>query len=283
MHSTDDLDDGYLGSGRRLLRSIKKHGIDNHTRVIVESVSSREELRVREQQIVNDELLAEPLCLNMTIGGEGGPTRQGMCHHESTKKLISEALLGHSVSQSTRDKIGFKSKGRCKGRHLSEEHKAKLSKSRLGKASPMKGLRRPPEVGKKISIALRAHNALIPRHKKERCRSDPHEVKKKLSDAAKRQWSDPIMRQRNLDARKHPPDTRELTLYCDDQRHLVCTPFSIENLHRAASMLNIKKCWFHRGIHPHYDIPQRRIIEITAKCKVVSSRDIIEIIKGETP
>lgn len=64
---------------------------------------------------------------------------------------------------------------------------------------------------------------------------------------------------------------------CDNGRHLVCRPYSIENLHKMAQELNIKRCWFHKH---HYDIPKRRIGEITEKCKVVSSMEILNIIKG---
>ena len=72
--------------------------------------------------------------------------------------------------------------------------------------------------------------------------------------------------------------------YCDDSRHLVCYPFSVENLHAAARALNIKRCWYHaRASYPHYDIPKRRIAEIMAKCTVVSARVILKIAKGESP
>jgi hypothetical protein len=63
--------------------------------------------------------------------------------------------------------------------------------------------------------------------------------------------------------------------YCDTRRHLVCVPYSIENLHRMARELNIKRCWFHSD---HYDIPKRRISEISARCTVVESKKILEII-----
>ena len=63
--------------------------------------------------------------------------------------------------------------------------------------------------------------------------------------------------------------------FCDDSRHLVCEPYSITNLHKMAEDLGIKRCWFHKS---HYDIPKRRIEEIKAKCEVVSSRRILEII-----
>lgn len=72
----------------------------------------------------------------------------------------------------------------------------------------------------------------------------------------------------------------ELTFYCDDARHLVCVPYSIDNLHEMARQLGIKRCWFHAGAkYAHYDIPKRRIREISAQCTVVSSREILEIVK----
>ena len=56
-----------------------------------------------------------------------------------------------------------------------------------------------------------------------------------------------------------------MTYYCDNKRHLVCVPYSVENLHKMAEDLGIKKCWYHSGDKPHYDIPKKRIQEITAK------------------
>lgn len=64
---------------------------------------------------------------------------------------------------------------------------------------------------------------------------------------------------------------------CDDRRHLVCIPYSIENLHKMAEDLDIKRCWFHKD---HYDIPKRRIVEIQEKCTIVTDRDIVGIVRG---
>lgn len=73
-----------------------------------------------------------------------------------------------------------------------------------------------------------------------------------------------------------------MTYYCDDQRHLVCVPYSIENLHEMARNLEIKRCWYHASAkYKHYDIPVRRISEITSKCVVVSAKQIVEICKGK--
>lgn len=63
---------------------------------------------------------------------------------------------------------------------------------------------------------------------------------------------------------------------CDNQRHLICKPYSKDNLHKMAKDLDIKRCWFHKD---HYDIPKRRIGEIKKKCdEIVSVFEIVEYI-----
>lgn len=62
---------------------------------------------------------------------------------------------------------------------------------------------------------------------------------------------------------------------CDKYRHLICVPYSVENLHQMADKLGIKRHWFHKN---HYDIPLKRVGEITSLCEVVRTRDIIKII-----
>ena len=71
-----------------------------------------------------------------------------------------------------------------------------------------------------------------------------------------------------------------LKYYSDNARHLVCLPYSIENLHIMADDLNIKRCWFHNSKHPHYDIPKRRIAEIQAKTTILTPSQLLNIIKG---
>lgn len=73
----------------------------------------------------------------------------------------------------------------------------------------------------------------------------------------------------------------ELKYYCDHKRHLVCIPYSIQNMNQMADTLFINRVWFHRCNNPHYDIPKLRVKEIMGHCTVVSSKEIIEIIKGK--
>lgn len=76
MHSTDDLNDGYLGSGTYLKRSINKHGKENHSIEILEFVNSREELAAREKEIVSLQEIAKKECMNLKVGGDGGFTEE---------------------------------------------------------------------------------------------------------------------------------------------------------------------------------------------------------------
>lgn len=72
MHTTSNLKDGYLGSGKYLRYSIRKHGKENFKCEILEFLENIESLTIREKEIVNFELLKEPLCMNLKEGGIGG-------------------------------------------------------------------------------------------------------------------------------------------------------------------------------------------------------------------
>lgn len=73
-HSTLNLDDGYMGSGKRLRRSIRKYGENNHKKEILEFLPDREQLMEREKEIVNNDILKDDLCMNLVPGGKGGFT-----------------------------------------------------------------------------------------------------------------------------------------------------------------------------------------------------------------
>jgi group I intron endonuclease len=72
MHSTSNLKDGYLGSGTRLRRAIRKHDKSNFKCEILEYYNTREELAKREKELVNDDLMKDLNCMNLKTGGVGG-------------------------------------------------------------------------------------------------------------------------------------------------------------------------------------------------------------------
>ena len=76
MHTTSNLDDGYLGSGNRLKSSIRYYGKGFHKMEILEFLPDRNSLKKRESEIVNEKILKDPMCMNLILGGEGGWTRE---------------------------------------------------------------------------------------------------------------------------------------------------------------------------------------------------------------
>ena len=72
MHSTNKLNDGYLGSGTRLRYAIRKYGSENFKIEILEWCQNREELAQREKEIITEEHLKNENCYNLKYGGIGG-------------------------------------------------------------------------------------------------------------------------------------------------------------------------------------------------------------------
>jgi len=87
MHSTNNLEDGYMGSGTRISRSIKKYGKENHIMEKLEFLETREKLSERETEIINEILLDDPNCMNIAIGGSGGYTGVGELGNQKMKWL----------------------------------------------------------------------------------------------------------------------------------------------------------------------------------------------------
>jgi hypothetical protein len=145
MHSTDNLEDGYLGSGMHLWRSIDKYGKDNHTTEILEHLPDRKSLSDREREILL-EVKSDPKCMNIAWGGEGATDRPAT--KEETRAKLSKASKGYVRTKEWYQKIvaSRKKNGtskhseetkkvlseKHKGKTLSEEHKKKISEGGVG-------------------------------------------------------------------------------------------------------------------------------------------------------
>lgn len=71
LHVTEDLDDGYLGSGTQVRSAIKKYGKENFRREYIRVCGSMEEMRELEATLVNEEFVARTDTYNMKTGGTG--------------------------------------------------------------------------------------------------------------------------------------------------------------------------------------------------------------------
>lgn len=137
MHSTNDLDDGYLGSGNRLRLAIRKHGKENFKREILEFIESRAELKVREFEIVNLEEIAKKDCMNLVVGGEGGnATAEYTSKYqiekwkdEEYRKKMSKLLKEYVTENHKQGKMKYDN---FTGNKHSEKTKKKMSESSKG-------------------------------------------------------------------------------------------------------------------------------------------------------
>jgi len=71
VHSTDNLDDGYLGSGKLIKQAIKKHGRDCFDREVISFHETRKEAMEAEYLIITEEMIDGNLSYNMVQGGDG--------------------------------------------------------------------------------------------------------------------------------------------------------------------------------------------------------------------
>ena len=146
IHSTNDLEDNYLGSGTRIKESIEEHGRENHSKEIIKFCSSREEASKLEAKLVNEKVLLDDKCLNLSLGGKNGKLaskevariaqRAGA---KSKKKLWKENpdwrekySAAHSRHNKVRVELGthhFLGGDIWKGREHKEETREKMSQT----------------------------------------------------------------------------------------------------------------------------------------------------------
>lgn len=121
MHSTNNPEDGYFGSGKLLKLSVRKHGKEKHVKEILEELPSREALQRRERELVNEKLLENPLSLNLKVGGEGGFANSVPWNKGKKCPIISENVK-KQVKSGNFHCIG----DYHRGKNFTDTHKLKL-------------------------------------------------------------------------------------------------------------------------------------------------------------
>lgn len=135
-HITNNLNDGYMGSGVWIKRSIKKHGLQNFRKEWLMFCEDEEELNYMERVYVDQTWVDRSDTYNLAFGGKGGC---GFHHTEEWKKMMSNRLSGQNNPL-----YGIK---------LSESRKAKIS-------ATLKG-RKCPEHSKRMSLKKWFNNGSI--------------------------------------------------------------------------------------------------------------------------
>lgn len=118
IHSTNNLNDGYLGSGSVFELAVNKYGKDNFKKEVLEYCNSYEELIEKEKIYVDEEWVKNNSNYNLKTGGQSF----GSLSSESRKK-ISETLKRKYASGEIIPSLTNKDKV------LDEELKMRISKS----------------------------------------------------------------------------------------------------------------------------------------------------------
>jgi hypothetical protein len=118
-HQTKDINDEYMGSGKRLLYAIKKYGMQNFTKEILFIFDNKEAMDRKEFEIVNSEFVMREDTYNIALGGQGGK----LFPHKYTLNLSEEERNRRSI-QTVNVHTGSK---------RSKETKEKMRKSQTGK------------------------------------------------------------------------------------------------------------------------------------------------------
>lgn len=75
QHTTNNIDDGYMGSGIRLTNTYKKYGLDSFKKEILYVFDNFEEMDAKEAELVNEEFIKREDTYNIVLGGTGWCTK----------------------------------------------------------------------------------------------------------------------------------------------------------------------------------------------------------------
>lgn len=191
QHRYKDLNDDYMGSGVLLLKAQKKYGIENFKKeILVFNIPRDEQANTLEETFIKAERekVGRENCYNIADGGYSSGMK-GKHLTEEHKKKLSEALKGRPSPN--------------KGKHISDKTKKKISDYNKGKtlseehkmkiAETLKGHNVSEETREKLSAHKGWHHTeatkkkMSETHKGIPGRPMSEETKRKLSEANKKE------------------------------------------------------------------------------------------------
>lgn len=145
VHSTNNINDNYLGSGSAIRKAIKKYGKENFIKEILFIFNTREDALAKEKELVSKKFINEDETYNLQTGGNGGNHNMVTVYNpnqpdyyfnvfKDDSRYINNELLFNAVGrkhkESTKEKIGKKHKNK----KFSKETRELISKKNSNKA-----------------------------------------------------------------------------------------------------------------------------------------------------
>jgi len=134
-------DINYLGSGKILKLAIKKYGVENFKKEILQPCENQEELNESEIYWITNENCLYPNGYNICIGNFGGDNFTNNPNKENIRKKLSDKSHGWIFNN-------------WSGRTHSDESRKKMSESKKGKSSRGCGWHHSDETKRKLSEKL---------------------------------------------------------------------------------------------------------------------------------
>lgn len=148
VHSTNDIDDGYLGSGVGITNAVTKYGKENFTKCILYYCLTRDDAFDIERVIVSRNFIRRNISYNQFPGGKSGNIKytdeviSKMKVSTPARKAFSDSIRGMTLEEILGETKAKESKQKNRDAHLgkkpSEEALARITESnrnkRLGKS-----------------------------------------------------------------------------------------------------------------------------------------------------
>lgn len=126
VHKTENMSDGYMGSGKIIRQAIKKYGLSNFKKEILETFDDYQSMLTRESEIVNEKFISKNCVYNMKLGGSGGFDYINANKLNLTKEVLEKR--GKSISDHFRNNP--REIGTFTGKNHTEKSKLIISEKR---------------------------------------------------------------------------------------------------------------------------------------------------------
>ena len=161
VHKTENIHDDYYGSGHKIKAAIKKYGIENFKKEILQVFTSSKEAFKAEKHIVTEALVKSNQCYNIKEGGRGGfdhIREKGLHTSSKGRKIIHNLVTNQQTKVKPEDLDMYLNNGWALGFHpnalqkMSDSGKIKIQSvdQRKKNSNAKKGclLMRDPVTGK---------------------------------------------------------------------------------------------------------------------------------------